>query len=196
MRCPIAVAAAVLLLLVTSIFSVAVEAAPGLIELTNDRFFMDVCDHDRAKRFSMVFWFTPWCTSCTAMLKEYGEVANHFSQLEFYKEKVTVCKVNAAKEEMRDTAHREGVRDVFPTLRLHGPGVKKPFEFTGDRDQETMIKWIQGKVDEFYVQKDADGDAELYEGLREEAAMKDLKNRETLEKKSGKKKVNKKRRKK
>lgn len=130
-----------------------IEAAPGLIELTNENFFHSVTDHDKTERFAFVMFYAPWCQVCKAMERTYGNLANWFSQSEFYKNKITVCRVNAPSEAMQRLARQEGVY-TFPVLKLYGPKMLKPITYEGETSFEDMQEWLMKQIDSHYDTED------------------------------------------
>ncbi len=129
------------------------EAAAGVIELTNENFFHSVTDHDKTERFAFVMFYAPWCQVCKAMERTYGQLGNWFSQSEFYKNKIMVCRVNAPSEAMQRLSRQEGVY-TFPVLKLYGPKMLKPITYEGETSFEDMQEWIMKQIDSHYEAED------------------------------------------
>ena len=114
------------------------NAAAHLMELTNVPFFDDVINpkHDR---LTLVFFHTPWCTSCRQFYQSYKSIANAFG-VKDVSDKIYVTRVDV--NALPDIGRRYNIVK-FPTFMLFGNFEGSPVEFKDYRDVDTIVEFVK-----------------------------------------------------
>ncbi|XP_004706165.1 protein disulfide-isomerase A2 [Echinops telfairi] len=89
----------------------------------------------------LVEFYAPWCGHCKALAPEYSKAA---TLLAAESVKATLAKVDGPAEQ--ELAQEFGVTE-YPTLRFFRDGNRThPEEYTGPREAEGIVKWLQRRV--------------------------------------------------
>ena len=86
--------------------------------------------------YLMVFFYAPWCIRCNKFHPEYDKAASILKSENLY-----LSMVDATVE--KKLVKKFGITG-FPVLKLFIRG--KSYEYTGERNQEDLIKWIRRKT--------------------------------------------------
>ena len=87
----------------------------------------------------LVLFYATWCGHCKKFLPTYVKTSQ-----KLYDEKP---RINLAKIEMSSSKEIKKVYNIssFPTIKFFQKG--KPYDYDGERDEESIIKWIKKKID-------------------------------------------------
>ena len=107
------------------------DSADGVSVLSDSGFDEFIAAH----KFVLVKFFTPGCTHCKAMAKDYGKIARTIDETE--KLPVVVAEMNV--EINRRTAERFEVT-AYPTIFLFYKGI--PIQYQGDRSIKNMSVFL------------------------------------------------------
>jgi protein disulfide-isomerase-like protein len=88
-----------------------------------------------SKKHALVEFYAPWCGHCKSLAPTYEEVAKVFDG----EESVLVAKVDA--DAHKELAQRYGVGG-FPTIKYFAPGSDDPEDYSGGRDKESFVSFI------------------------------------------------------
>uniref|UniRef100_A0A061SM56 Protein disulfide-isomerase n=1 Tax=Tetraselmis sp. GSL018 TaxID=582737 RepID=A0A061SM56_9CHLO len=112
----------------------AQDSEDQVIVLTEKNFDSVISSH----KFVLVEFYAPWCGHCKALAPEYSKAAKTLSS---YDEDVVLAKVDATEE--KSLAEKFSIKG-YPTLKWFVDG--KPSEYTGGRDEKTIVSWIKKKT--------------------------------------------------
>jgi len=113
-------------------------AASAVLDLTPSNFDSVVL---KANKPALVEFFAPWCGHCKTLAPIYEELGAAFAHA---KDKVSIAKVDA--DANRDLGQRFGVQG-FPTLKWFDGVSETPVDYNSGRDLESLISFIEGKLD-------------------------------------------------
>jgi protein disulfide isomerase len=87
----------------------------------------------------LVLFYATWCGHCKKFLPTYVKTSQ-----KLYDEKP---RINLAKIEMSSSKEIKKVYNIssFPTIKFFQKG--KPYDYDGERDEESIIKWMKKKID-------------------------------------------------
>ena len=120
-----------LILLIFSYCEIDFPKEKDVIILTDSTFDKAVNNFE----YLMVFFYAPWCIRCNKFHPEYDKAASILKS-----ENLFLSMVDATVE--KKLAKKFGITG-FPVLKLFIRG--KQYEYTGERNQEDLIKWIRKK---------------------------------------------------
>jgi len=124
------------LIVVISIFLIHSVISEGNVkDLTPDNFDTIV---DGSKSVFVEF-FAPWCGHCKNLAPAYEQVGDAFAK---YPE-VVIAKVDA--DAHKDLGGRFGVRG-FPTLKFFPKGKTEPEDYSGGREANDIIEFVNNKA--------------------------------------------------
>lgn len=113
------------------------SAASAVLDLIPSNFDSVVLDSGKP---ALVEFFAPWCGHCKTLAPTYEELASKFA---FASDKVVIGKVDA--DEHKALGKKYGVQG-FPTLKWFDGKSKKPEDYDGGRDLESLSAWITKKT--------------------------------------------------
>jgi protein disulfide-isomerase A1 len=102
--------------------------------LTDKNFDEEIAKHE----FLLVEFYAPWCGHCKALAPEYVKAAAKLAERD---PPLYLAKVDATEE--KQLGERFGVQG-FPTLKWFVNG--KDQEYTGGREEDTIVSWIIKKT--------------------------------------------------
>jgi len=123
------------LLLTACVLAAALCYVAAVQELTPEDFDSVV---DGSKHVFVKF-YAPWCGHCKRMAPEYEKLGEAFSKTG----DVVIAKVDADKH--KELGSRFGVKG-FPTLKFFPKGSTTPEDYSGGRDPDDIINFINGKA--------------------------------------------------
>jgi protein disulfide-isomerase A6 len=123
------------LLLVACVLAATACYVAAVQELTPDDFDSVV---DGSKNVFVKF-YAPWCGHCKRMAADYDKIGEAFGKVG----DVVIAKVDADKH--KDLGSRFGVKG-FPTLKFFPKGSTTPEDYSGGRDPDDIINFINGKA--------------------------------------------------
>ena len=110
------------------------DDAEGVSVLNNDNFDEFVKKHNHV----FVKFFAPWCGHCKKMAPAYAAMATKFNEAG---KDVVIAEVDCTVH--NDACAKFGVRG-YPTLKFFFNG--EPVDYNGDREAESIEKWIETKT--------------------------------------------------
>jgi len=123
--------------IISLIFSVfiLVQSDGNVKELTSENFdsFVD------GSKAAFVEFYAPWCGHCKSLAPVYEVVGDAFAKIS----DVVIAKVDADKH--KDLGGRYGVKG-FPTLKFFPKGSKEPQDYSGGREAQDIIDFVNGKA--------------------------------------------------
>jgi len=120
---------------VFGVLSLLVLASSNPVTLTPENFDSVV---DGSKNVFVKF-YAPWCGHCKHMIPAYEEVANAFAK----ESSVVIADVDA--DQHKDLGSRFGVSG-FPTLKFFKKGSTSPTDYSGAREANDIIEFINGQA--------------------------------------------------
>eukprot|EP00924_Labyrinthula_sp_SR-Ha-C_P016733 snap_masked-scaffold_6-processed-gene-13.45-mRNA-1 protein AED:0.04 eAED:0.04 QI:379/0.75/0.8/1/0.75/0.6/5/48/469 len=111
-------------------FLVAPILGSDVAVLTQENFHKTV----EGNEFVLAEFYAPWCGHCKKLAPEYEKAATALKETH---PNVVIAKIDATAE--KDLAGEFGVKG-FPTLKWFVDG--KVMEYTGGRDEKTIISWV------------------------------------------------------
>ena len=121
-----------LILLIFSYCEIDFPKEKDVIILTDSTFDKAINNFE----YLMVFFYAPWCIRCNKFQPEYDKAASILKN-----ENLFLSMVDATSE--KKLAKKFGITG-FPVLKLFIRG--KPYEYSGERNQEDLMKWIRKKT--------------------------------------------------
>lgn len=165
-----------LVLLVAGLALVASDAEvkeeDGVLVLTKDNFQSVVEGND----FVLVEFYAPWCGHCKALAPEYAKAAKALAEKN---SNIKLGKVDATEEQ--ELAEKHGVRG-YPTLKFFRSGT--PIEYTGGREKDTIVSWLEKKTGPAAKELETVADAEEFLKEHNVAVVGFFKDRESAEAKA------------
>jgi len=98
--------------------------------------FDSIVDGSKA---AFVEFFAPWCGHCKKLAPEYELVGDAFAKTS----DVVIAKVDCDKH--KDLGQRFGVRG-YPTLKFFPKGSKTPEDYSGGREAQDIVDFVNNKV--------------------------------------------------
>lgn len=105
-----------------------------VVVLTDSNFDSTVAKH----KYVLAEFYAPWCGHCKSLAPEYAKAATALKSLS---QDVVLAKIDATVE--KKVAERFDVKG-FPTLKWIVNG--EPTEYTGGRDEKTIVSWVMKKT--------------------------------------------------
>lgn len=126
-----------------------------VIDLTNDNFDSVV----NGDKFAFVEFYAPWCGHCKALAPTYEKLGKAFAKAD----DVIIAKVDADGD--KTLGSRFGVSG-FPTIKYFPKGSTSAEEYSGGREIEQLVSFIEGKsgaraIRSVYIEKTAVQDLDL-----------------------------------
>merc|ERR1711937_232098 len=110
----------------------AEDAAPSnIVELSMDNFVEVVTD---AKKHVVVMFYAPWCGHCKEFAPVYDEVAKNYADGE-----IVVAKLDSEAHAVFAKMYKV---TSYPTIKVFSKKDKKGADFTGERNKEALIEFI------------------------------------------------------
>jgi len=118
-----------------ALLGLACLASAGVVDLTPDNFDA----HVDGSKHAFVEFFAPWCGHCKKLEPEYEKVGQAFAKFG----DIVVAKVDADKH--KDLGGRFDVKG-FPTLKWFPKGSTTPQDYSGGREADDIIKFINERA--------------------------------------------------
>jgi protein disulfide-isomerase A6 len=111
------------------------KEASNVVDLTPSNFDSVVMD---SQKDVLVEFYAPWCGHCKSLIPVYEELANTFQN----EENCVIAKVDA--DGNREIASKYGVSG-YPTIKYFDSDNKTPEDYSGGRDIDSFVKFMNGK---------------------------------------------------
>merc|ERR1711998_566916 len=108
-------------------------AQSNVIDLTMDNFVEVVTD---SKKHVLVEFFAPWCGHCKEFAPVYEKIGDHYAG----DDSVVVAKLDSEAHAVFAKMYKV---TSYPTIKLFPKKDKKGIEFTGERNEDAVKKFIE-----------------------------------------------------
>jgi len=123
-------------LIFSIIFISHLSLSEGNVKELTSQDFDSIVDGSKA---AFVEFYAPWCGHCKKLAPDYEIVGDAFAKIN----DVIIAKVDGDKH--KDLGGRYGVKG-FPTLKFFPKGSKEPQDYSGGRDPQSIIDFVNNKV--------------------------------------------------
>jgi len=114
-----------------------------------------------ADKAVFVEFYAPWCGHCKQLAPVWDKLGEHFAD----RDDVVIAKSDATANEFAEVEVQG-----FPTLKYFPKGEKAIVDYSGGRDLESLIKFIENEGKEVEEEEEEDEDEEEVEEEEDEAA--------------------------